>query len=86
VYKEAPGFGPGPRERERCGRVYKEAPGFRPAPRARERRYRVYKAAPGFRPGPRVSYDVASNSCQALPVTPATVYPLSSSVCDTRGA
>jgi len=32
VYKEAPGFRPGPRERERDFRVYKEAPGFRAGP------------------------------------------------------
>jgi len=32
VYKEAPGFHPGPRQRERRFRVYKEAPGLHPGP------------------------------------------------------
>jgi len=52
VYKEAPGIGPGPRERERDASACIRRHQAFALPPVRERRFRVYKAVPGFARAP----------------------------------
>ena len=53
VFEEAPGFRPGPRERETLPCV-QGGTRFLPLAPVIERRFCVYKEAPGFRPGLRL--------------------------------
>jgi len=77
VYKEAPGFRPGPLDRERRFRVYEEAPGFRPGPRITLDDVAGNEPGRDCSPRHRMPFriqnaldDVAGNICPAPPGQP----------------